>query len=540
MMSRWVIHPFLIGLFPALFLYAHNVHDISCRELIIPSAVIIVLTLVLWAPLRWLLKSPDKAGLIVSLFLILFFSSSHVLTLLNDELTYLTRFWVPKDVNLDQRLILCGYFVLFATLSYLIVRKLKNPRPLTTVLNTFAVVLIAMPAASLVSSTTRARVSAAEVNQPPSQEPKRIAVETSPVAPRKPDIYYIILDGYARSDVMKTIYGFDNEPYLKRLESLGFFVARGSRSNYPQTRLSISSALNCRYLDPSDAGSGDVHDAMWNLIGNNTVIKALRKYGYQFVTFSTGLGETEHPEADVYLTPNLPLTDFQWMLISTTPLANVLNSPTEMNPYQLSRKRTLFLLDKLPEIAKMPAPTFTFAHIVCPHPPFVFGEHGEDVSPYRKLYRLTDGQWYRIYYGNNRTTYIENYRNQSMFITVQVTQMIERIVANSPEPPIIIVQSDHGSGIGLDTESLEGTDLDERMSILNAYYLPDGGAAALYDTITPVNSFRVVLNKYFGANLELLDDRSFYSTWPNPLIFTDVTERLGAGVARRPAVPSSF
>ena len=108
--------------------------------------------------------------------------------------------------------------------------------------------------------------------------------------------------------------------------------------------------------------------------------------------------------------------------------------------------------------------------------------------------------------------------------------MIDKILANSPEPPVIILQSDHGSGSRLDTESIEKSDLHERMSILNAYYLPGhtGPDVGLYQTITPVNSFRVVFNTYLGAKLPLLPDRNYFSTWPAPFRFIDVTTQVQA------------
>ena len=75
------------------------------------------------------------------------------------------------------------------------------------------------------------------------------------------------------------------------------------------------------------------------------------------------------------------------------------------------------------------------------------------------------------------------------------------------------------------------------MSILNAYYFPGGRYEGLYDRYRPVNSFRVVLNTFFGAKLDLLPDRSFFSTWPDPYKFIDVTdavqaERTRAGTVR--------
>ena len=64
------------------------------------------------------------------------------------------------------------------------------------------------------------------------------------------------------------------------------------------------------------------------------------------------------------------------------------------------------------------------------------------------------------------------------------------------------------------------------MSILNAYYLPDQNTELIYDSITPVNSFRLILNAYFNANYELLEDKSYFSDYGQPYNFTDVTKIL--------------
>ena len=93
----------------------------------------------------------------------------------------------------------------------------------------------------------------------------------------------------------------------------------------------------------------------------------------------------------------------------------------------------------------------------------------------------------------------------------------------SETPPIIVLQADHGPGAFLDWNSAERTCLWERTAILNAYYLPGDGAERLYDTITPVNSFRVILDAYFGAELGLLEDVSYYSPWEQPYRFSPVT-----------------
>ncbi len=64
------------------------------------------------------------------------------------------------------------------------------------------------------------------------------------------------------------------------------------------------------------------------------------------------------------------------------------------------------------------------------------------------------------------------------------------------------------------------------MGILNVYYFPNRDYRELYQDITPVNSFRVVLNTLFGARFEILPDRSNYSTWAEPYQFMDITEAV--------------
>jgi len=60
------------------------------------------------------------------------------------------------------------------------------------------------------------------------------------------------------------------------------------------------------------------------------------------------------------------------------------------------------------------------------------------------------------------------------------------------------------------------------MANLIAYYFPNNGAGVLYPTITPVNTFRLVLNTYFGQDLTLLPDVSYYSAYEDRFKFTEV------------------
>ena len=139
----------------------------------------------------------------------------------------------------------------------------------------------------------------------------------------------------------------------------------------------------------------------------------------------------------------------------------------------------------------------TFAHIVCPHPPFIFGAEGEDISHRDDRYYLGDGNKFHGM-ALKPEVYVRGYRSQSVFITKRIEEVIDQILLRSQVPPILILQSDHGSGLRLNMQSKEKTDLRERMGILNAYYFPNRDYRGLYQEITPVNSFRVVLNTFFG------------------------------------------
>jgi hypothetical protein len=152
-----------------------------------------------------------------------------------------------------------------------------------------------------------------------------------------------------------------------------------------------------------------------------------------------------------------------------------------------------------------------------PHPPYIFDGDGGFVSKDRQSQR----------------TFAQNYRNAVTAANGMIRQLVEAILRESASPPVIIVQGDEGPyppGTGADSflwRTAGTAQLRMRSGILNAYYLPGVDSRVLYPTISPVNSFRVVFNTYFGTNLPLLPDRTFRhvsSLQPFPL--DDITDRV--------------
>lgn len=187
-----------------------------------------------------------------------------------------------------------------------------------------------------------------------------------------------------------------------------------------------------------------------------------------------------------------------------------------------------FVAGKAVEIADVQGPTFAFVHLLMPHNPYVFDHTGRVVQSYPLTLslKLQEQSW------KLREAYVEQLR----FTNVLLKQMIEGILARSDTPPIIIVQGDHGSGLTQFEGDVkrDAADPRERMAILNAYLVPDAVRAKLYPGITPVNTFRVLLNAQFGDDVPLLPDTSWYSTTKDPYDLHDVT-----AVLRDPATPAA-
>jgi hypothetical protein len=280
------------------------------------------------------------------------------------------------------------------------------------------------------------------------------------------------------------------------------------------TFLSLASSLNMKYINYlSELSGAESKDRSIpnQMVKNSEVMNFLKSKGYKFIHFSSGAEPTDRNRyADLYFRSKAG-NEFQMMLIKTT-LLNAVERRFKF--FRVStRNRVLFTFSKLGELHKIKEPIFVFAHIISPHPPFCFGANGEPV-PEVKL-ELHGTVWAQK----------ENYVNQLIFISKKVKVLIDEILSGSEIPPIIILQADHGPGSFFgDPGSAAGEPvgenaLNERMTIFNAYYLPSGGDTLLYSSITPVNTFRLIFDFYFGTKYGLVDDRSYYSTYFKPYGF---------------------
>jgi hypothetical protein len=356
-------------------------------------------------------------------------------------------------------------------------------------------------------------------------------IQTGPVATSsqgtRPDIYYIILDAYGRSDVLQSIHGFDNSAFVDALAERGFVVASRSQANYPRTLLSLSSSMNMQYLNSMSSVMGD--SSLWwpvmDAIHHSEIRSILQDQGYQTVFFASNWDFTDIRDGDYYEAPApIMLKDFDNQFLNFTNLHFFqwvdkigVNYPS----YSTHRKGILFDFAQLPKVARLPGPKFVFAHIISPHAPYVFDRSGNPLDPdypYSLLVQEALGAT------ESRSKYLD----QVMFVNQEILKAVDGILANSSTPPVIILQADHGPGIFFNASQLENNCLLERYSILNAYYLPGVRPDSIPPDISPVNTFRLVLNAYFQTSLEILPNRQYFSTSVDMYQMVDVTDRSQA------------
>ena len=366
MLGNWVWHPFLFATYPIVSLFAQNARQVRLMDVPKLMGIVLLATLTLGLVFSLILRNVRKAGLVTSLAALFFFTFDSVKPAVDPALSRLRGLWVLNTWDNSPAWLLIAEIALWVLAAYVVKVKLRSTGRVTAFLNVLSIVLLAIPLSEVVLVKT------SSIGRR-GHEPVPFKLAAQPEPARLPDIYYIILDGYARTDVMKSFFDFDNRPFLERLEKQGFYIARQSIANYCQTPLSLSASLNSVYLDDMVKGLGTDQTELSEMIGKSNIVETLRPLGYKFVTFATGFDPTDHPEADVYLSPHPFSSGFERMMIDTTPLHWVWPNPRNATPSAMSRARTLYLLERLPAVADDRGPTFTLAHVFCPHPPFIFG-----------------------------------------------------------------------------------------------------------------------------------------------------------------------
>lgn len=323
----------------------------------------------------------------------------------------------------------------------------------------------------------------------------------------KPDIYFLVFDMYANSSVLKSFWNYDNSRLEHFLDSNGFYNARRSTSNYNYTVFSMGSTLNMDYQEKDLKYTNAFRSSgQLSQFEDNELFRVLKKEGYDFYNYSWfHFVDAPARVAPFVLTEPRELIAAQtfWFRFRSDIAWNFKifhrkrRVEEALTPFflkecedNLSRIRESYKGIKQLSSQNSPKPVFLYAHFLMPHAPFLFDSAG-NLKP--KI------EWL--------STRHEDYLEQLKYTNDMIIDLSRTLIRDAKRPRIIIVQSDHGYR---NYNSKDNLTPDVEFKNLSAFYFPGRRYGRLYDSVSAVNTFRVVLNEYFNAGLPLLKDTSFY------------------------------
>jgi hypothetical protein len=513
-----LVNPPLVGLIAVTSLYAANVDEAPITIAALALLWSIVGTAIVMTVLRLVMRDFVTAGFVSTIWLTLFFLYGYLFDSISGAT--IDGFLIGRFRYLLAAEIAVALLALSVAFRARNLCQRSTP-VITVVLLVFLVLNIGSAVGYHLSGPNDASSEIEDLNLIPLPLINRDQL---------PDIYYIILDSYPRADVLEDLYGFDNSEFLDHLEEMGFYVASDSRTNYVQTSLSLASSLNMGYLQQligAKARETTRISVVQGLVQHNKVALLAKRMGYRFAFLrSNWILTLSNPNADEELSRiEYPWGAFGRLILQPVfgaEFGHVFARSTMLRQF-VDKGVTVFAADlfnekieRLKQISEVDDPTFTFAHFAPPHPPYVFDREGNSLS-----FGFSSGSFW------DRTLYVE----QLIWVNKSIQAAIDRIIQNDDGRSVIIIQGDHGTELTDERHVVAyGGDPDEtlifeRSNILNAYRLPNScDSQGLYQSITPVNTFRLVFDGCLGTEFGLLEDNTYWSSYIQPYDFRHIEE----------------
>jgi hypothetical protein len=323
----------------------------------------------------------------------------------------------------------------------------------------------------------------------------------------RPDIYLIIADEYAGNKELTGLLQFDNSPFLDSLQKRGFHVMKESHSNYISTLSSMASFFDMNYLRPQKIKPAhDPGDQGFNVFRNNLSLRFLKKQGYTIINNSIfDLNGIKAVSLD-FLPRQTALITFQtftnraWHDLGFNFVTNFRISYFAREYLYSTLKAINKTLRRTRQEAasKSSTPRFIYTHLMMPHFPFYFHKDGMPFPDSTLREEQQDKK--------------ESYVDYLQYSNMQYLSLIDHILRNSKEPPVILFLSDHGYRHFADTAI---ADVKLKYMNLMSIYLPGRQYDSFPDSLSNVNYLRSFFNLEFDQNFSMLADSIFIPV-PDP------------------------
>jgi hypothetical protein len=310
-----------------------------------------------------------------------------------------------------------------------------------------------------------------------------------------PSVYLILLDGYPRADKLMTEFGIDNGSFVQALRERDFTVAERSRSNYVVTALTLASMFSGGVPSGGDVDSAEFRIAATSYINEGAILQRFRDRGYDIVAFSSGFEGVALRRADRFVDTG-QLNEFEWELLQLSGLLPVLDIVHPTLLADQHRARIVAMLDVARDVAAHPAPRprLAFIHVPSPHSPQVFGPSGEaiEIRGLQVPFDDSEEQWLL-----GLEEYARRLAGQITFLNSQVLELVDAVGREEPGA-VVVVFSDHGSGVREVATTAAATDPDLRTANLLAVRSP-GQPGLIDDRSTLINVLPRILRAYTGS-----------------------------------------
>lgn len=343
---------------------------------------------------------------------------------------------------------------------------------------------------------------------------------TLPVTPtagaNRPNVYLIMLDAYARADTLAG-FGFDNEPFLAALEQRGFDVAHQSRGHYLLTTQVMAVTLSMRHLDelPSVPDSvADQRRLLRAIIDKAPVFAAFHDMGYQVVVSPSSSAEVSLLGSDEVLGPHR-INELEMTMLRQLGLDGLIAKVVpDLLPSQFRDAIRANLADVV-DVAHQPGPHVMLAHVMSPHPPFVFAADGSAATPPACFpERCPLGATSLTDLGLDLEEYGQRYSAQVAALNNLVLPTLDAVIEADPGA-IVIVASDHGSRYDA---------LDHAEWYRSFFAARTPGQPALFpDDASLIDTFPTLFSAYFNAPRYEMADVTFESDGRGPVKVWRVT-----------------
>jgi hypothetical protein len=318
-----------------------------------------------------------------------------------------------------------------------------------------------------------------------------------------PSMYVLLLDGYPRADRLAAM-GIDGSPFIASLAERGFDVADDSLSNYDLTPFSLLSLLSGEHIPEIEQvqparlppTTPEQQRLVTRALMDPPVFDAMERAGYRTRLLTGDIVLVTLGGADEVWNAGTA-TNFELDTLQRTPLAGLL----EWFGFAASQHRSHIerTLEAFAEVG--PEPTFTFAHVVTPHAPFVFdADGGPAASPpcypqdCQLFHQAREGS------GLSEQAFRDRMAGHLDHVNRLVLRALDEIIEGDPEA-VVVVMSDHG---------MSGDEVVHRFQNLLAARTP-AHAGLTANVRTPIGLLPTLFNAYLGAEMTVPPDR-FYRT----------------------------